>query len=218
MTNKEIPKVTLDPETVHMLKTLQPTLHSLGKSSVLDKELHMRFFNTFREKGCSVIEFEWVEQFTFGIVAMRRFNKTFEEVVTLIEGGTRMMKWCYEECKKTSTPEPESDTNKMYGGDKTGMEMALLPLMAECGPAAQADHATAGLLFECLAVQGSQGTEDEQVEQAAWALVAIKKWGITMNEAHELVCKLSALEYCFQRYMKEGGDEFLFGETKPTIQ
>lgn len=104
---------------------------------------------------------------------------------------------------------------EMFGGDKEGKVMMLMPSIMELGQEAMSDEKVLGQLQELLRLVSPRITEDDLMEQTMFAVFAIKKHNVTIKEAHQLILDVKALDYCFEKFMKGGGMEAFFGADQP---
>ena len=88
-----------------------------------------------------------------------------------------------------------------WQGDNKGKVLMLHPLVMEVGRAAFNDEKLMTKLNKLLIVAQPKISENDLDEQTAFAILAIKKYKITIEEAWCLIMQVKALDYCFEKYV-----------------
>ena len=101
---------------------------------------------------------------------------------------------------------------------KKMMISLLAPVLHEVGQKELDDIVVLNKLDALLSIVRPKISEEDIVEQMVFAVVAIKKHGISIGEAHKLILDVKAIEFCFEKYSDSGAlDDMFFGDNDPGI-
>jgi len=101
--------------------------------------------------------------------------------------------------------------------DKETKVALMMQVMYSLGKDVLLDRKLFNQINDRLMIIAPKVSKEALAEQTGWGIVAIKKYQASLDEAHQLICDLKTIDFCFEKFVADGGLDGIFNPMDPSI-